>query len=423
MIILQEKKDCCGCEACVQRCPKACIAMVEDDEGFLYPQVDEALCIDCGLCEKVCPVLNQQSAREPLEVFAAKNPDEDVRRDSSSGGVFSLLAQAVIARGGAVVGARFTEQWGVRLVVAETMEEIAAFRGSKYLQAEVGDAFVRTRDLLKAGREVLFSGSPCHIAGLRRFLGRDYEQLLCVDFICHGTPSPGIFRRYLCEEVIKHFPSARQGGRNTVSLLPTHPLAIRRGAESDLLGAVRSVAFRDKRVGWKKFSFALSLSKATAAGEKNSVSLSYTLYENPFLKGFLRDLYLRPSCHACPAKGLSSGSDITLGDYWGIASLMPDYDDDRGTSVVTVNTPRGATALHATAADLRPAPWEHLVAHNGSLVRSVAVPKRRAAFFADDGRDFHQKIKKLSKVSPLRRLLQLPRRAVRKVIRILKHTH
>ena len=396
MISLSEKKDCCGCWSCVQRCPKQCITMREDEEGFLYPKVDESVCIDCGLCEKVCPVINQDVERKPLEVFAAKNPNEEIRKESPSGGIFTMLAEKVIDEGGIVFGACFNNRWEVVHQSAETKKDLAKFRGSKYVQSKVLNTYKEAETQLKLGRKVLYSGTPCQIAGLKRFLRKDYDNLLTIDFICHGVPSPGVFRTYLQNEFNK--VAARQGGGKNTVLLPCIPLV----TESDGIDCkglkINSITFRDKRNGWKKFGFALVLSEATAEGE-NSVLLSYSpLNKNLFLRGFLRDLYLRPSCYACPTKHLKSGSDITLGDWWGIASLKPDIDDDRGVSAVTVNTEKGQAALHNLKAELHEMPYDALIKYNPALVRSAAVPKNREEFFKQDGRTFEGKITALARI-------------------------
>lgn len=202
MISIKDKQDCCGCGACAARCPKQCITLQRDSEGFLYPQVDAQLCIECGLCEKVCPVLHQAPKEQhPRQTLAAVNRDESVRETSSSGGVFTLLAEKVLARGGVVFGARYDEQWQVVIDYTESIEGLAAFRGSKYVQARTADTFKQCEAFLKAGRQVLYSGTPCQIAGLHRFLRKSYPNLLAVDFICHGTPSPKVWSKYLDEVV------------------------------------------------------------------------------------------------------------------------------------------------------------------------------------------------------------------------------
>ena len=164
MINIIDKHNCCGCSACAQRCPKQCITMQEDDEGFLYPLVDANICIDCGLCEKICPVLNQPQERKPLACYAAKNPDEMVRAKSSSGGIFTPLATAIIKEGGVVFGAKYNDNWEVVHASAQTLQEIDAFRGSKYVQSATGTVFIEAEKYLKQGRKVMFSGTPCQIA-------------------------------------------------------------------------------------------------------------------------------------------------------------------------------------------------------------------------------------------------------------------
>lgn len=396
MISIKDKKACCGCGACVQRCPKQCITLHEDSEGFLYPVADASVCINCGLCEKVCPVINQHTAHEPLQTFAAKNSNEAVRAASSSGGVFTMLAESVIKSGGVVFGAAFDQQWKVVHTCATTIGGLQKFRGSKYLQSQTNNTFKEAEAYLKQGRQVLYSGTPCQVAGLKRYLRKDYDNLLTVDFICHGVPSPGVFRTYLRDEIIRL--SARQGGGKNTVLLPCIPLV----AESDGLGGgdvkIQSVSFRDKRKGWKKFGFALGLSKASAAGEKNSVLLSYSpLNKDLFMRGFLRDLYLRPSCYACPAKELKSGSDITLGDFWGIETLLPELDDDRGISAVTANTEKGRALLQELNAEQTEVAYSEVVKRNPALVHSASEPKGRKAFFEADELTFEAKIKKLAK--------------------------
>lgn len=409
MINIQNKPDCCGCSACVQRCPKQCILLQEDEEGFLYPMVNLDTCIDCGLCEKVCPVINQAEERIPLEVFAAKNPNEQIRMESSSGGVFTQLAEQTIDAGGVVFGVKWNEHFEAVHDFTETKEGLAAFRGSKYVQSQVGDTFKQAEKFLKQGRHVLYSGTPCQIAALRLFLRKDYENLLAVDFICHGAPSPGVFRWYLSEEFAKE--TARQSGKKIQfrSSLPISSIA-----KADILAReqgfeIEDIRFRDKRVGWKKYSFVLSLkplSKVTTAGEKNSVYLSYVVKEHAYMEGFLKDLYLRPSCYSCPAKSGKSGADITLGDYWGIQSLMPEIDDDKGISALTINTEKGKQALHQTTAELHEAPYEDLCKKNPSLKRSSLVPRKRVQFFANTKVTFHQRIKRLCRI-PLKRKIKM----------------
>ena len=317
MIDIKEKHNCCGCGACVQICPKQCISMSEDNEGFLYPHVNSAICIDCGLCEKVCPVINQNEPNEPLAVYAAKNTNEEIRLKSSSGGIFTLLAEQVITEGGVVFGARFNEGWEVIHDYTETVEGLEAFRGSKYVQSFIGDNFKVAKQFLNNGRKVLFSGTRCQIAGLKKFLQKDYENLLTVEVVCHGVPSPMVWRDYL-----EYKRAERAAGKNTVS------------SSLNELPVITGISFRDKTNGWKKYGFKICYAASKAA--ENSVSKSGNkanceitpFKEDLLMKGFLKDIYLRPSCYHCAARQGKSGADISIADYWGIQSIHPEIDDD-----------------------------------------------------------------------------------------------
>ena len=381
MIDIKDKYQCCGCEACVQRCPKRCISLVEDFEGFLYPKVDTDICVDCGLCEKVCPVINQNDEREPQQAYAAININDQIRLISSSGGIFTLLAEDVINRGGVVFGVCWNKDWRLVFDYTEKIEDLSRFRGSKYLQAHIGDAYIRVEQFLKLGRQVLFTGTPCQIAALKRYLKKDYDNLLLVDVICHGTPSPGVFRTYLTEEISR----VAVGEKNTVSS-PSKSFVAERNVLNTMGWHIEDIQFRDKRLGWKKFSFTLRLTKALAVGEQNSVSLSYSLDENIFMRGFLRDFYLRPSCYSCPAKSGKSGSDITLGDFWGINELKPEVDDDKGVSAVIINSDKGVSWFDKLSLQRNEMSYGDLCRYNPALVRSVACPPQRAKFFARYGK-------------------------------------
>lgn len=246
MIEIFRKEDCCGCSACAQKCPKHCITMAEDNEGFLYPKVDESLCVDCGLCNQVCPIQNSFSPNSPVKVFAAYNSDEVIRRESSSGGVFTLLAEKVIDKGGTVFGAEFNGQWEATLGYTETKRGLARFRGSKYVQADVNETFRQCEQFLKTGRMVLFSGTPCYIAGLKRYLGNEYENLLTVDVICHGVPSPKVWRKYL--DVVRRNAIKQTATRRLLEKVPFC-------SSPKPLPLIKGIRFRDKSEGWKKFRF------------------------------------------------------------------------------------------------------------------------------------------------------------------------
>lgn len=393
MIDIRDKSQCCGCEACVQRCPKHCIALVEDAEGFLYPKVDASVCVDCSLCEKVCPVINQSDERQPQAVYAAINPDSDVRQSSSSGGIFSALADAVLSQGGVVFGVCWDKEWRLVFDYAETLDDLYRFRGSKYLQAHVGDAYIKAEQFLKSGRQVLFTGTACQIAGLKKYLRRDYDNLLAVDVICHGAPSPQVWKKYLDEQL--RLIEQERGSRYQIE----------------------SINFRDKTVGWKNYNFSIGLKVADGKVEYFTQPSSY----NIFMRGFLRDFYLRPSCYSCPAKSGKSGSDITLGDFWGINQLKPEIDDDRGISAVMVNTPRGASWLDSLSLEQHSMLYDDVCHYNSALVRSVACPPQRIKFFERYGKEsFFALVNDLCRISLARRVVNKVKAILSKVKRIFK---
>lgn len=345
-IVAAGSDKCCGCTGCASVCPKACISMDVDKEGFRYPAVDADRCVDCGACVKVCPFAAPHAPRRPAEVYAAWNKDAAVRRLSSSGGVFTLLAERTIREGGVVFGARFTPDWRVEIAPAESVEGLAAFRGSKYLQADMGEAFPQVRKFLRDGRKVLFCGTPCQVAGLRHFLRKGTDNLLAVDFVCHGVPSPKVWEKYLDE-------IATAGRR-----------------------AIADVQFRDKPNGWKRFNFTLNYDDGTKAWPVSSF-----FGANHYMRAFLQDMTLRPSCHNCQAKAGRSHSDITIGDYWGVGDAHPRMDDDGGTSLILVNTDKGRAALDFTQMELCPSTYADALRGNTSIERSVTPHPRRQEFF------------------------------------------
>ncbi|MBR5512191.1 MAG: Coenzyme F420 hydrogenase/dehydrogenase, beta subunit C-terminal domain [Bacteroidaceae bacterium] len=334
-----EKHKCCGCSACMQACPKGCIAMREDKEGFLYPEVDKNQCIDCGLCEKVCPVLLAKEKQKSFKVYAAKNTDEQIRIKSSSGGIFTLLAEKTIEEKGVVFGARFDDNWEVVHDYTETKEGIAFFRGSKYVQSKIGETYKQAKEFLKNGRKVLFTGTPCQIAGLKSYLRKEYGNLLAVEVICHGAPSPQIWREYLAET---------------------------RGWQK-----ITGIDFRDKSYGWKSYW--------TYIKGENTDIVKEKFFNNAYMIGFLKNLYLRPSCYNCPFKISKSEADVTLGDFWGIENVMPQFDDDKGCSVVILHSPQYQELISATThieTDLNSA-----IKGNPCLKGSVTEPANRDLFW------------------------------------------
>lgn len=348
MIIITDKQSCCGCGACVQKCPKQCIHLHEDNEGFLYPQVDTASCIDCGLCEKVCPIISPYESRIPLQVFAAFNKDEEIRMQSSSGGIFTLLAENVLKEGGVVFGARFDEDWQVILDYTEAVEGLAAFRGSKYAQALTGVTFKQCEQFLNDGRKVLFTGTPCQISGLHHFLRKQYDNLITCDFVCHGVPSPKVWRMYLKEVTSEDNPAT-----------------------------VTDVQFRNKDKGWKAFRYKMSYNHR---GKITTLSSHHD--DNIYMRAFLKSISLRPSCHDCRVKQCRSMSDITIADYWGIWVNHPEMQDNKGTSLVLIQTQKGKDVFDNIPVKSLETSYDEVLSFNQANVRSARPHPNRNRFFA-----------------------------------------
>lgn len=368
MIKILNREDCCGCYACSQACPRSCIKMLPDEEGFCYPQVDESKCIDCGLCEKVCPVKNQLNNNQPLKVYAAINTNEEVRKESSSGGIFSLLAEVIISRNGVVFGAMFDDNWNVIHSYTESMEGLQSFRSSKYLQSKIGDCYKEAKAFLLQDRWVLFSGTPCQIRGLKLFLGREFDRLITIDVICHGVPSPAVFHQYLNE---------------MISL----------NKENEII-SIKNISFRDKSRGWKNYHFTLDF--LSSKGDSHIYSCEFR--KNPFIKGFIKDIYLRYSCYQCPTRNLKSGSDITLGDFWKVNTLLPSIDDDKGISAVSINSSKGMDLFsELDKINKWEATWNDLKKRNFPITKSPKMPKSRSLFFTRSDNSIISQIELLTK--------------------------
>ena len=360
--------------------------MVEDGEGFLYPKIDTNLCIDCQACVRVCPFHNPEEENKPKSVYAALNNNEEIRKDSSSGGVFTILAEKVINEGGVVFGAKFTDDWQVEIVPSETIEGLAAFRGSKYLQARMGNSLKQCKQYLRDGRKVLFSGTPCQIAGLKHYLRKDYDNLIAVDFVCHGVPSPKVWERYLKE--------VTEAGKR----------------------AIQDIKFRDKPQGWKRFNFTLNYDEAD-----KSYSMSSYNGDNHYMRAFLSDMILRPSCYNCQAKSGRSQSDITIGDFWGIETVLPTMDDDKGTSLVLVHTEKGKQIFADAQVKTEVVAYADAFAHNPAIEHSARAHAHRQYFFEklDQAPDLLKLIDKELKPTYKQQLRRYYWRFKSKVTRIL----
>lgn len=339
-----EKQFCCGCTACVHSCPVHCISMQEDQEGFLYPTVDEARCIHCNKCREVCPIARPLIPHGTTSTYVGYAKDQYTRRDSSSGGVFSLIAEWIFNRNGVVFGAAFDENLTVRHVCAETPTELCLLRGSKYVQSNLGNTFAEVKKHLAEGRWVLFSGTACQIAGLKKHLEKDYDHLLTIDLLCHGVPSPKVWKLYLEDQTQKN------------------------------KSGVTAVWFRDKRIGWKQYSVTLQF--------ENGNICSRLFSDDSFMNMFLGNIDLRPSCHDCQFKTFPRVSDLTIGDCWGVENVMPEMDDDKGTSVILVHTDKGQAVLNEIqeVMRLKKAELEVVLPDSMGVQKSVAMHPNRKKF-------------------------------------------
>ena len=369
MIEIRDKHLCCGCAACEQCCSKHCITMEEDEEGFLYPNVDKTICINCGLCVKVCPIINQTEKSEPLCVYAAKNRNERQRLESSSGGVFVALAEMIILDGGVVFGAAYDEKWQVIHKYVDTIDDLSSLMRSKYVQSRIGSTYMQCEQFLKKGRSVMFTGTSCQIKGLKHYLRKEYDNLFTIYVICHGAPSPGVWRKYLSEEISRYSARSTIIGKNTLF------------SSSKLMPIITSINCREKNgFSWEKSGFVLRCTPISRFN-KNLVLFSDIFYKNPFMNGFLSNLILRPSCYCCPAKSGRSGSDLTLADYWGGSKVHSDFYDTKGVSLVIVHNLKGKERIKKVGLDLCKSSLDYALLGNPSYSCSVNEPSKRAAFF------------------------------------------
>lgn len=289
---------CCSCGACYNICPVGAISMQENEEGFLTPVIDEAKCTNCGLCLKACPSLNTEFKNNPQPECYAAMADDELRMKSSSGGIFTLLAEYILDKGGYVCGAAFDDNWDVHHIIVNNKEDLAKLRGSKYVQSNTEDCYKQIKKLLDDDKYVLFSGCPCQVAGLYSFLGKNYEKLYTVDILCHGSPSPGVWQKYLNENFNKN----------------------------DII----KINFRDKnKIGW-------SCSHCTISTKNGDAIVT-----DDFTKLFHSSINLRESCYNCDYSKKPRPADITLGDFWGISDHIKGLNDGKGLSFILTNNQKG----------------------------------------------------------------------------------
>ncbi len=384
---LCDPSHCTGCTACFLICPRNAIHMEADSEGFLHPAISEELCIQCGLCEAVCPVLNPLPENNfQTLAYAAICTQEDTRMQSTSGGVFTLLARWIFDHEGVVFGAVYDEDFSVHHCGITREEELQKVRTAKYSQSVLGDTFSQVRQLLKEGKYVLFSGTPCQVSGLQAYLQKTYEHLILVDVVCHGVPSPKVWQQYVSYRREHDAPDSN----------------------------VQAINLRSKETGWPGYSVRFAYENGKVYNARNN--------EDPFLRGFVGNYYLRPSCYECTFKGISRTSDFTLADYWGVWDQLPKYNDGKGTSLVLLHSEKAKKIL----AEIKPAvriekvEAEKSVTENPSAVQPSKRPENRDAFWKQyENEDFETLITELLPPRDLAREPCFWRRCLRKVERFV----
>ncbi len=351
-MLVCEKELCTGCEACRNACPRDCISMAESAEGFLCPDIDGSRCTECDLCRTACPVLNKPELERQPEptVYACWHSDGSVRRQSTSGGAFSGLAEEVLDHGGLVFGAAYDKQMHVRHIGITESEKLDGLRRSKYVQSEIGLIFQEIKEALGTGKPVLFVGTPCQVAGLYVFVGANHERLITCDLICSGVPSPKVFTKYIA------------------------------WLESWLQAKVMYLNFRDKRKGWED---PLSLVR-----DSNEVEHVLIGKKNSYFNGFNMHVFLRECCYACQFNGLPRVSDLTLADYWGIGRRFPfawKKEKYKGLSLILVNSAEGQAFLSQCKERfiLVERQLQEVIDGNSPLHTSVERPLSRDNFFRD----------------------------------------
>lgn len=342
----QENLICCGCTACYAICPKGAITMQEDSEGFKYPAIDKSKCIDCGLCSKVCLLdKNSDKVITSIESFACTAKDENFAKQSSSGGVFPLLTNIFAEQQAVIYGAAFDNNWKVKHIRVNDIDELKKLYTSKYVQSDMGDSFKQVKHDLDIGKEVLFAGTPCQVAGLKSYLSKEYNNLTTVDFICHGVPSPAVWRSYIKEKAV------------------------------NLNSKIIDISFRNKKDGWKNFGFMFKTRDGNEIYERAG--------DNIYMQGFLKDLYLRPSCYDCKFKTLNRASDITLADFWGVEKMLPEMETAKGVSLCWASSEKGKNILIEVLEQTvyKKVDLNEAVKYNSAAVKYVSIHKNRDKFF------------------------------------------
>lgn len=391
MTIFDDKKDCCGCNACGDACNRGAISFVDDSEGFWYPKIDSAICVNCGRCLKVCPLHNidaikQHKQKMPV-VFGGYNKNLMIRFDSTSGGAFSTLALEMYRQKGYVAGAIQNSDWSVTNFISNKKSDLARIRSSKYVQSSAEGLYKKIKELLDAGEKVLACGSPCQMAALRSFLGKDYDKLVIVDFICRATNSPKVYRKYL------------------------------EWLESKYNSKIVAVKAKNKDLGWRSLARKVTFANGEVYYGEG--------HDDHYRRGYHKNYYERPSCYACKFKGFPRCADITLGDFWGIERVDATLDHNLGTSCIMLNTEKGEEFFDQAKGkmELKQFALDQILAGNHEpLMTPIKYPvcDRNALFRDLDLMQFDEWANKYFPITSTPIMRRTFRRMVRKALSLMK---
>lgn len=347
MIQIQDKRNCCGCSACYNACPKHCISMEYDNEGFLYPKIDTENCVNCGLCEKVCPTINFVKPECDLNrAVVVQNKDRQVLRESTSGGFFTEVAKYVIDKRGVVFGVCLDNNYKVKHICIDSKEELYRFRNSKYVQSNIGDSFSEVKRFLNEGRLVCFSGTPCQVYALTKYLGKKYEYLILVDIVCRAVPSPGVWDKYIM-------------------------------MKEKELGHLKSIRFRDKALGYQYSTMCL----ISDEGKKQRGGIE----SDQWLRMFFSGMIIRPSCTNCVFRNPDRVSDFTIWDCYNIHRIEKSFDEDVGTTRVLIHTKKASEMMKEINEGFiyKEIPYETAISGCKELSESPKIHTFREEFFKD----------------------------------------
>lgn len=377
--------NCTGCSACSVICPNDCITMEIREDSFIYPRVDNSRCTSCNLCRQKCPVLNKPKVNSCISSFALINKNRIERQNSTSGGAFPLLANYVLDLKGIVFGASYMPDFSIRHIAIQDKRDLVLLQGAKYSQSRLDNCFLEIKKQLQLGRMVLFSGTPCQCMGLQSFLGKQYENLINVDVICHGVPAPKVWENYI----------AYRSDKENDGEKPIH------------------INMRSKVSGWTRYGY------CTEFEYKNGKTTHILNEKDLFMQAFISNICLRNSCSDCVAKGLEKCTDLTLGDYWGVWNQHPEFDDNKGTSIVFVHSQKGQSILqqlgdkmNALEVDINEAYSE-----NVSMIKSSTAHPSRNEFISNITKDNFENLVQKYVLSSSKSKLETIKRLVKKIIK------